>query len=69
MDVLRVDKQARMAEMSFQGGCPVCGGNLVVRTTPHGAWSHCGGCRRIARSKVALTPVDVQLLHPVVARA
>ncbi len=69
IDVLRFDEKARIADINFQRGCPICGGDLVVRTTPHDGWSHCRSCRRIARSNVAWTPVGVQLIHPVNARA
>jgi hypothetical protein len=69
IDVLRLDEKARVADINFQHGCPICGGDLVVRTTPRAGWSHCRSCRRIARSNVAVTPVGVQLIHPLYAHA
>ncbi len=64
IDLLRYDEQARVADLSFRQGCVTCGGDVVVRTSPYDAWSHCRNCRRLSRSKVSWTPSGIRLVHP-----
>ncbi len=65
IDVLRYDEQNRVADLNVAQGCLTCGGTLEVRTTPHGTWSHCRDCHRLSRSKLAMTPMGIQLMHRV----
>jgi hypothetical protein len=64
MDVRRIDAQARVADLSFRQGCLACGGELEVRATPYGSWSHCRNCHWLSRSKLSWTPAGIQLMHP-----
>ncbi len=69
MELLRVDREAKVADMSLPQSCPACGGDLVLRAGPHGTWSHCRGCLRLSRSKLQFTPMGLQLTQPVGAVA
>jgi hypothetical protein len=36
-------------DLRIPGGCVACGGDLVIRVSPSGAWSYCGRCVRLSR--------------------
>lgn len=71
MEFLRLDDASRAADLRVPRGCPLCDGDVVVRTTPHRtwSWSHCARCLRLSRSHLAMTPLGLRVVQPVSASA
>lgn len=69
VEVLRFDQQASAADLRLRSGCPICGGDAVVRATKASAWTHCDMCRRFYSSGLVFTPVGLQLVVPITAHA
>ena len=57
------EKPTEAIDWRIAAGCPLCGGPLEVRVGPGISSSYCERCHWIARPKVAVGPLGVQVMH------
>ncbi len=51
-------------DFSLEGGCILCGGDLVVRVSPGRARTVCKACRWISRPHMRREEDGVHVVHP-----
>ena len=59
-----IEPEGQAADFTLPKGCPLCGGELVVRLTPGAGHSYCATCHWISRSHIAVGPDSVRVEHP-----
>ena len=65
-DMMRPEREteAETREFSLDGGCLLCGGDLMVRVGPEGAATFCPTCRWISHPAVHRGEEGLLLSHP-----